>query len=220
MFGVRLEVWGPYALFTRPECKVERCSYDVITPCAARGILEAIYWKPAIRWQVDRLHVLNPIRFTNIRRNEVSAKLSGANALAAINGSAKELYLNTSAAIQQRASLVLTNVHYVIEGHFSLTKQAGPTDTPEKHHAISLRRMRQGQQFYQPYFGCKEFPAHYRLLEEGQPLPPSKAEQQTRDLGLMLYDLDYRNPQQIKPLFFHAVLEDGILDLTDCEVIG
>lgn len=119
-YGIRVEVWGPYALFSRPEMKAERVSYDVITPSAARGLIEAVYWKPAIRWKIDRIQVCNPIRFTNIRRNEVASKISASSVRSAINNGDMP-YLNTSAEIQQRASMVLYDVRYVIDAHFELT---------------------------------------------------------------------------------------------------
>src|SRR5690554_3526263 len=163
-YGIRIKVWGDYALFTRPEMKVERVSYDVMTPSAARGILEAIYWKPAIRWHVDRIHVLKPIKFTNVRRNEVSSKLSVNNAKSAMLGKTEVKLIYTTKDIQQRASMLLKDVRYVIEAHFTMTDKAGETDTPEKHYNIALRRLRQGQCFHQPCFGCREFPARFKLI--------------------------------------------------------
>lgn len=135
-YGIRVEAWGPYALFSRPEMKAERVSYDVITPSAARGLIEAVYWKPAIRWKIDRIYVCNPIRFTNIRRNEVASKISASVVRSAMNGGDMP-YLNTSAEIQQRASMALYDVRYIIDAHFELTDKAGPTDTEEKHYAIA-----------------------------------------------------------------------------------
>ena len=146
-YGIRVEVWGPYALFSRPEMKAERVSYDVITPSAARGLIEAVYWKPAIRWKIDRIQVCNPIRFTNIRRNEVASKISASSVRSAINNGDMP-YLNTSAEIQQRASMVLYDVRYVIDAHFELTDKVGPTDTKEKHYAIACRRLREGQCYH------------------------------------------------------------------------
>lgn len=217
-YGFRVEVWGEYALFTRPETKVERVSYDVMTPSAARGLLEAIYWKPAIRIHIDKIHVLNPVRFSNIRRNEVSEKLSPTKALAAMNGSDKPLYINRASAevIVQRASMVLQDVRYVIEAHFTLTDRAGE-ETEEKHYAIMSRRLRNGQCFHQPCFGTREFPAHFRLMEEGEAICYGEAPL-TCDLGLMLYDMDFSNPQNITPMFFRAKVERGVMQVQDCEV--
>lgn len=214
-FGIKIEVWGEYALFTRPEMKTERVSYDVITPSAARGLIEAIYWKPAIRWVIDRIHVLNPIRFTNMRRNEVSSKLSSSNAYAAMTGTAAVKPICTAVDIQQRASLLLKDVRYVIEAHFELTNKAGDGDTAEKHYNVALRRMRTGQFYHQPCFGCREFPANFRLVEEDV---PQGERPKDKDLGHMLWDMDFSNPRDIRPVFFRAEMKDGVIDLRDCEV--
>ncbi|MBU0501952.1 MAG: type I-C CRISPR-associated protein Cas5c, partial [Candidatus Margulisbacteria bacterium] len=141
-YGIKLKVWGGYACFTRPEMKAERVSYDVMTPSAARGILEAIYWKPAIKWVIDKIHVLNKIGFDNIRRNEVSGKISQSNVKKAMEGKGVDLYQSITDERQQRASMVLKNVAYIIEAHFEMTAKAGETDNPEKHYNIFLRRAR------------------------------------------------------------------------------
>ena len=215
-YGIKVEVWGNYALFTRPEMKTERVSYDVMTPSAARGILEAIYWKPALLWVVDCIHVLKPIRFANVRRNEVSVKLSAGNAKAAMSGGAAVKPICTPAAIQQRASLLLKDVRYLIEAHFEMTAKAGGEDTPEKHYNVALRRLKKGQYFHQPCFGCREFPAQFRLIEGDVP----KGERpKDRELGYMLYDMDYSNSRDIRPVFFRASIKDGVMDLRDCEVV-
>lgn len=215
-YGIKVEVWGDYALFTRPEMKTERVSYDVITPSAARGILEAIYWKPAIRWIIDRIHVLKPIRFTNVRRNEVSSKMSASNAKAAMTGKGDIKPICCANDIQQRASLLLKDVRYVIEAHFELTKKAGEDDTPKKHYNVTLRRLKQGQYFHQPCFGCREFPAHFRLVGDNV---PQGERPNDKDLGYMLFDMDYSNPRDIQPTFFRAILENGVIDLKKCEVV-
>ena len=215
-YGIKLEVWGDYALITRPEMKVERVSYDVITPSAARGIIDAIYFKPAISWHIDKIHVYNPIEFTNIRRNEVSSKISASTVDSVMNGKIKPLYINTNADRQQRASMILKDVRYVIEAHFELTDKAGETDTIEKHYNIALRRMRTGQCYHNPYFGCREFPVNFRLVEDDLPKSNLKGE---KDLGYMLFDMDFSNPEDIKPMFFRAIMNDGIIDLSDCEVV-
>lgn len=155
--GVKVRVWGPYALFSRPEMKVERCSYDVMTPSAARGILEAIYWHPGLRWVIDKIQVNKPIRFTSVRRNEVKSKISASNVLQAYNGADKELYLSTKEEIVQRASLLLCDVEYVIEAHFEMTEQANETDNPGKFKDIMMRRLKRGECYHMPYFGCREF---------------------------------------------------------------
>ncbi|MTI95230.1 MAG: type I-C CRISPR-associated protein Cas5 [Firmicutes bacterium] len=209
-YGVKLHVSGDYACFTRPEMKVERVSYDVITPSAARGIIEAIYWKPAIRWIIDRIHVLNEIKFTNIRRNEVSEKISAASIKKVMNGGAVDLSLIASEARQQRASMVLRDVSYVIEAHFELTEKAGPDDHPEKHYNIALRRLRRGQCYHQPYLGTREFAAKFELLEADIPSSVYSGEQ---DLGWMLWDLDFEN--NMTPIFFRARMKNGIIELAD-----
>ena len=214
-YGVALEVWGDYALITRPEMKVERVSYDVITPSSARGIIEAIYWKPAISWKIDKIHVYNPIEFTNIRRNEVKSKISHRDVDYVMNGKNKAVYINTNQDRQQRASMVLKNVRYVIEAHFELTDKAGETDTIEKHYNIALRKMRKGQCFHNPYFGCREFPANFRLIEDDIPKSELIGKQ---DLGYMLFDMDFTESENIKPMFYRAIMYDGVIDLTDCEV--
>jgi CRISPR-associated protein Cas5d len=218
-YGVKIEVEGRYASFCRPELKVERLSYDVPTHSAARGILEAIMWKPAIRYHIDRIHVLNPIRFENIRRNEISAKASASKAKAAMETGEGDLYICASDFIQQRAATVLKDVHYIIDAHFEMTDRAGSQDTPEKFYNMLLRRLRHGQCFHQPCFGVREFPAKFQLFEgkDEDIVTPYKGE--TRELGLMLYDLDYSDARNIKPTYFRAVLKDGVLDFRNCEVL-
>lgn len=213
---VQVEVWGDYALFTRPEMKVERVSYDVMTPSAARGLLEAIYWHPGMRWMIDKIHVLKPIRFTNIRRNEVSAVASAQKAKAAMAGKKTDLFINTKESIQQRASMVLQNVHYVIDAHFELTEKASPGDNAGKFCDIMRRRLEKGQCYHQPCFGTREFPAHFRAWQGGTPVTAYPNED--RELGFMLYDMDYSDPENIRPQFFRATLRQGVLDLRDCEV--
>jgi CRISPR-associated protein Cas5d len=216
-YGITIRVRGDYALFTRPEMKVERVSYDVITPSAARGILEAVYWKPAIRWVIDKVHVLNEIEFTNIRRNEVSEKVSDSEARRRMKGSQDPFYLSATDARQQRAALVLKNVDYVIQAHFDLTEKVGPEDTVEKHYNMALRRFRKGQYFSAPCLGSREFGARLDLIEDG--LIP-KSPLGDRDFGWMLYDLDFADPQDIKPKFFKAEMCAGVIDLTQVEVKG
>ncbi len=213
-FGVRLHVWGSHACFTRPEMKVERVSYDVMTPAAARGILDAIHWKPAIRWAVTRIHVLAPIRFQTIRRNEVGQKASVANARKAMRtGTSAGLGIDITAARQQRAATLLTDVAYLIEAKFTLTDRAGADDTPAKHISMFNRRAGAGQCFHRPYFGTREFPAEFRLLEDGEPLPESRLPEadRNRDLGWMSYDPGYGPDAPAS--FFRARLEDGVLEV-------
>lgn len=211
---IQLEVWGPYALFSRPELKVEKVSYDVPTPSVARGIVEAVYFHPGLRWHIDRIYVLNPISFTSIRRNEVLSKISARNVRQAAQGGRQELYLAAPQEIVQRSSLLLQDVHYVIEAHFEMTSKAAPSDNPGKFQDIVTRRMEKGQCYTTPYLGCREFSASFRRWAGG----PIKTIHETRDLGLMLYDFDYTDPQNITPTYFRAKLENGILNVRDCEV--
>ena len=219
-YGVRLHVWGDRACFTRPEMKVERVSYDVMTPSAARGLLEAIYWKPAIRWVVDRIHVLKPIRFQSFRRNEVGAVASVRLAQSAMRrGDVNGLGLVVSDHRQQRATLLLTDVAYLIEAHFELTDRAGADADPAKHIAMFQRRAEKGQCFHRPCFGAREFPAEFALLPRDAPPPPNElpADQRDRDLGWMLHDIEFRPDGSAKgSIFFHARLKDGVLDIRDC----
>lgn len=216
--GVKVKVWGDYALFSRPELKVERYSYDVMTPSAARGILEAIYWHPGLRWNIDRIYVKNPICFTSVRRNEVKSKVSASNVLQVYNGADKPLYINTKNEIVQRASTILCDVCYVIEAHFEMTEKANETDNPGKFKDIMMRRLRRGECYHMPYFGCREFPAHFCLCEEEE-IHTAYDDVNERDLGLMLYDMDYSDKENIQATFFRAVLKKGVLDLRNCEVI-
>lgn len=210
--SIRIEVWGDWALFTRPEMKVERVSYDVMPPSAARGLIEAIYWHPGMRWQVDRIYVRAPIRFSNLRRNEVKSTISARSARTVMERGSGELYLCTSDDIQQRAALLLRDVRYVIEAHFDLVpEKMAPGDNAGKFQEIASRRIQKGQFYHQPCFGCREFPAQFRPCEEVPPCPEElKGE---RDLGWMLWDMDYSDPGDIRPLFFRAELRDGVLEV-------
>ena len=208
-YGIRLQVSGDRACFTRPEMKVERVSYDVMTPSAARGILEAIHWKPAIRWVIDRIHVLKPIRFQTIRRNEVGGKASARNIKTAMNrGDLSGLALVVDEDRQQRAATVLLDVAYVIEAHFELTARADASETEGKHLDIFNRRAARGQCFHQPCLGTREFDARFELLDPNAPLPPAIGE--SRDLGFMLWDIDHGAPGR-PSLFFRARLENGVI---------
>ena len=200
--GVKVRVRGSYACFTRPEMKAERVSYDVMTPSAARGILEAIYWKPEIRWVVDRIHVLSPIRFTSVRRNEVSEKVSVDNALTAMRRGRGRLELLVEDRRQQRAGLILRDVDYAIEAHFEIL--SGERN-PGKHLDQFNRRVRDGACFHRPYLGCREFPA---LFEPADTIPASPL-RGTRDLGYMLLDIDHAADRTAH--FFPAALNDGVL---------
>ncbi|MCK4593775.1 type I-C CRISPR-associated protein Cas5 [bacterium] len=239
-YGVKLKVWSDYACFTRPEMKVERVSYDVITPSAARGILEAIYWKPEIRWVIDRIYVYEKPRFTNIRRNEVSERISAGNINQAMKGTKKDLFICVDEVDdrgslkyrQQRAAMILKGVEYIIEAHFDLLDDQ-KNEGPEKHRRQFTDRVKMGQCFHRPYMGCKEFPAHFSLVEGEIPPSPLSGE---RDLGWMLYDLSYLPVEgkeakdrdifwakvnseyaQVKAeaKFFRAIMKDGVIDVKE-----
>ena len=214
--GVKVKVWGEYALFSRPEMKVERCSYDVITPSAARGILEAIYWHPGMKWVIDKIYVQKPVQFTSIRRNEVKSKISSNNVLPVYNGADKPLYISTKSDIVQRASLLLRDVSYVIEAHFEMTEKAVESDNPGKFKDIIMRRLKRGECYHTPYFGCREFPANFCVCEDEKIETAYSGE---KDLGFMLYDMDFSDLDNIQPMFFRALMKDGVINLRDCEVI-
>jgi CRISPR-associated protein Cas5d len=204
-----LEVTGDYACFTRPEMKVERVSYDVITPSAARAIFEAILWKPAIRWQVTQIEVLKPIRWASVRRNEVGAVISSDSVKTAMKRGEGSLGLYVEEERQQRASLLLREVGYRLHAGFDMTDPVGEGDNPVKFAEMFKRRARQGQCFNQPYLGTREFSCAFRLVEGSNNEPPAIAE--SRDLGWMLYDLDYANPASPTPLFYRATMQAGVI---------
>lgn len=242
-YGIKLHIWGQYGLFTRPELKVERASYDVITPSAARGILEAIHWKPAIRWVIDRIHVLEPIRFQSIRRNEVGHKAPAGKIKSAMKrGDLADLQILVDEDRQQRASTVLVAPAYVIEAHFELTAKAGPDDTEGKHLDIFNRRAAKGQCFNQPSLGTREFVAHFALIAPEAPLPAAAGptwgallqaghpnatpaphrplEAETSDLGFgSARDLgfmlwDIDHAAPGRPsMFFRATLRNGVIEV-------
>ncbi len=213
-YGIKLHIWGDYACFTRPEMKAERVSYDVITPSAARGILESIHWKPSIKWIVNKIHVLEPIRFESVRRNELGSKISDRNVSTAMKRKSIEglfQLIEKDKERQQRAATVLRQVAYIIEAHFELTSKAGPDDSEGKHLSIFNRRARNGQCFHQPCLGTREFPAHFALIEDENSLPVSHLGEadKNRDLGWMLHDIDFAHDNT--PHFFRAQLQDGII---------
>ena len=209
--GIQLKVWGDYALFSRPEFSTERASYEVLTPSAARGIVEAIHFKPAIRWVIDRIRVLRPIRFDTIRRNEVASKASYANARQAARGEREPPFLVADEYRQQRAALVLRDVAYVIEAHFEMTVKAGPADNPGKHAEIARRRIRNGQCAFQPCFGTREFACFFSQPEADDLTRVDHSLVGKRDLGLMLHDIDFKASMTAR--FFPAVLVHGVLEV-------
>ncbi|MDD5094295.1 MAG: type I-C CRISPR-associated protein Cas5c [Dehalococcoidia bacterium] len=213
---MRLRAWGPNACFTRPEMKVERVSYDVMTPSAARGILEAIHWKPAIRWQVERIDVLKPIRWESVRRNEIGHVMAASKGIFIddIGNDGKPKYR------LQRAGLLLRDVDYIVHAHFEMTDQVGTEDTVVKHEQMFWRRAEKGQAFHRPYFGCREFAADFALVPDAQALPEPVNE--NRELGYMLHDICHDNTpnesgsphfcnEKCQPRFFKAALKGGRL---------
>ncbi|CAK0754191.1 CRISPR pre-crRNA endoribonuclease Cas5d [uncultured Gammaproteobacteria bacterium] len=206
--GIQVKVWGDYALFSRPEFSTERASYEVMTPSAARGIVEAIHWKPAIRWVIDRIRVLKPIRFDTIRRNEVASKASYGNARQAARGGPPP-YLVADEDRQQRAALVLRDVAYVIEAHFEMTGRAGAGDNPGKHAEMACRRIENGQCAYQPSLGTREFSCFFAPPEPAELTHVDPTLDHRRELGPMLHDIDFE--AGMIPRFFLAVLDRGVL---------
>ena len=212
--AVCLRVWGDYACFTRPEMKVERVSYDVMTPSAARGVLEAVMWKPQIIWRVTRIDVLKPIRWTSVRRNEVASVISTDNVKTVMNRGkgALGLYADDPKERQQRAAMLLRDVDYLIHARFDLTEKAGPEDTIAKYAAMFRRRAEKWQCFNQPYLGCREFSAAFTGVDLIESWPTPIAD--SRDLGWMLYDLEYQGSEPA-PCFFRAQLDNGTVKIPE-----
>ena len=212
-----LEVSGDFACFTRPEMKVERVSYDVMTPSAARSVFEAILWKPSIRWEVRRIEVLKPIRWVSVRRNEVASKMSVRNAQTAMNAGHGNLALYIEEDRQQRAGLFLRDVAYRL--HAELIPVGGDAvANPAKYREMFQRRAEKGQCVNQPYLGCREFAARFRLVDD--PASEPQALNESRDLGWMLYDMDFESRDDPKPRFFRADMQCGVIDLTKVQVTG
>lgn len=231
-YVVKLEVWGDYASFNRPEMKVGRVSYEFMTPSAARGILEAIYWKPQMRWVVDRIHVLSPIRFTQIRRNELDQKIPAKNVETGMKKRKGSLGIFVEEHSQQRAARILKDVRYGIEAHLEVlcpTEKNGQVlDHPEAKHLDTFkRRAATGQCFHHPYLGCREFPAYFRLLKDEEAFPPVPLELQgDRDFGYVLWDIEFRvdpdgpvveankgNHLRPEARFFRAVMRNGVIQV-------
>lgn len=223
-----LEVTGDYACFTRPEMKVERVSYDLITPSAARAVFDAILWKPAIRWRIRKVEVLKPVRWISVRRNELGAVASSRNALTTMNEGHGRMALYIEDERQQRASLFLRDVAYRLYADMELVTDEARSN-PGKYAAMFTRRAESGQCVNQPYLGCREFAASFRLIPLVDDGPgthravdgePSAMQDMSADLGWMLYDLDYSNRAEPKPKFFRARIDKGVMDLTNAEVRG
>jgi CRISPR-associated protein Cas5d len=221
-----LEVSGDFACFTRPEMKVERVSYDVMTPSAARAVFEAILWKPLIRWHVRRIEVLKPIRWMSLRRNEVSGVVSQANVKAAMNAGHGILAQFIEDERQQRAGLFLRDVAYRVHADLEVKPEAGPDNPPIKYREMFERRAGKGQCVNQPYLGCREFAARFRWVRDPAAEPAdwsglddwSRTELgfgQARELGYMLYDLDFADPSDPQPRFFRARLENGAMNVPE-----
>lgn len=214
-----LEVSGDFACFTRPEMKVERVSYDLITPSAARAVFESILWKPAIRWHIRRIEVLKPVRWTSVRRNEVGAVISSRNVSSAMNAGHGQLALYVEDERQQRAGLILRDVAYRLHAELEFLPERAPADNATKYAEMFRRRAAKGQCVNQPYLGCREFAARFRLVDEAiESAPPEPSVD--GELGWMLYDMDFSNPADPRPTFFRACVDKGVLDLTQAEVRG
>lgn len=214
-----LKVWGDYACFTRPEMKVERVSYDVITPSAARAVFEAILWKPAIRWHVTKIEVLKPVRWISVRRNEVGAVASVRTAQTAMQAGIGDLGLYIEDERQQRAGLFLRDVAYRLHARFEMTVQKGAGDSPEKFRSMFSRRADTGQCFNQPYLGCREFAAHFELVRDLETAAQEQpAIDENRDLGWMLHDIDFSNAMQ--PSFFRAEMKQGVIIVPEWDSEG
>ena len=231
-FGFKIIAEGDYACFTRPEMKVERVSYDVPTPGAIEGMLKSIYWKPAIRWVIDKIIIFNPINFMNIRRNEVKEKTSKRKVISMIRGSGEDASIYTKNCINQRASMILKNVKYGIEFHFELTglKSEKENFTEQKHYNIMLRRLRNGSCFRTPCFGCSEFPVKkIELVEEFDlsKVSPLIVEAGNVDLGYMCMRLDFCDKgapvnsnwddpvfsDSANAIYYHPYMIDGVIDV-------
>lgn len=223
--SVKLHVWGDAACFTRPEMKVERVSYDVMTPSAARGVLEAIYWKPQMRWVIERIHLLKPVQFTSVRRNEVGSKASASNAKSAMKKGTGALGLYIEEQRQQRAGTILRDVAYVIEARIEVIDTSEPV---EKHYHMFKRRAEKGQCFHRPYLGCREFIADFAWIEGDLPPTELPETQSNRDLGFVLLDIEYTPAEGksfdvieantgkkllARPQFFRAELKDGVMEV-------
>lgn len=200
-----LEVWGDHACFTRPEMKVERVSYDVITPSAARAIFEAILWKPAVRWHVRRIEVLQPIRWMTLKRNEVASIASDR---AGADGS-RGLFIEDDHV--QRSALLLRDVGYRLHADLEFLPDKDPSAAPAKYQQMFERRADKGQCVNQPYLGCREFPAYFRRVSTDAAEPPPISD--SDELGFMLFDMDFTDRADPKPMFFRAALRDGVVEV-------
>ncbi len=217
--GVAVEIWGDRGCFTRPELSVERMSYDCITPSAAVGILESVYWHPPMKYVIDKIHVLNPVMFMTVRTNELKSKAQHRAMMSAMVGTGMLPHIDRRDDIQQRTSTILRDVRYVVEAHFEVSKdEMGEGDSSAKFISILKRRLAKGQCWQQPYLGIREYAAHIRLYEGKLPPQGYYAQSGEKDLGLMLYGMDYHNPEDITPMFYRAIMRDGTIDVAGSEV--
>jgi len=213
-YGIRLHVWGDRACFTRPEMKVERVSYDVITPSAARAVFEAILWKPVIRWRIRKIEVLKPIRWISLRRNEVGAVVPVGSVKSAMHKRVGDLALYVEDERQQRAGLFLRDVAYRLHADLEVLPDGGANNPPAKFWDMFERRVGKGQCVNQPYLGCREFACDFRLVGDNDAAAPIP---ETRDLGWMLHDIDFTDAADPKPRFFRAGLQTGVLTVPDAD---
>lgn len=204
-----LEVSGEFACFTRPEMKVERVSYDIITPSSARAIFEAVLWKPAIRWQITQIEVLNPINWISVRRNEVGKIFSAPNAKQMKGESSEPMGMYIEDERQQRAGLFLRDVKYRIYADLHFDRNKDPESDYGKYAAMFERRANKGQCFNQPYLGCREFSCDFRLIDKEKIVSEVRSIEEDRALGWMLYDMDYSDTSNPMPRFFNAFMQQG-----------
>lgn len=213
-YGTKIRFWGKRALFTRPEFKTERFSYEVMTPSAAVGMLEAIFWHPGLRYIIDRIYVCSPIRFQSIKKNEVDSKGNIGEFRKMMEGGDPAKYIAKD-HIAQRSSTFLVDVDYIVEFHFEMTDKANPTDNPGKFAEMIRRRAEKGQCFSQPYFGVRDYAANFELWDDTKPIVTYKV---SRNLGVMLHSMNFSDPANIRPRFFTAELKNGIMQVSGREV--
>ena len=213
-FGTRIRFYGKRALCTRPEFKSERYAYEVMTPSAAIGMLESIYWHPGLKYVIDRIYVMNPIRFMSIKKNEVDSKGSIAEFKKMMEGGSVPAYIAKD-HISQRSSTILVDVDYIVECHFVITLEANKSDNPGKFAEILRRRAEKGQCFSQPYFGARDYSADFELVSDTEKIEPCDI---TKDLGVMLHSMDFSDSKNVRPRFFMASLEHGIMQVSCKEV--
>ena len=209
--SVLIRCWGDHACFTRPELKAERVSYDVMTPSAARGIMEAIYWHPGVTWHIQKIWVRKPIQFMNVRRNELKTIMNSRALFSALTKNGPLETCNPDDRRTQRSSMILNDVEYYIQAYVDIDEQKC-CHLPQTVNAMITRRLRRGQCYHRPYFGCREFPAHFEVAESVPECPAELAG--SRDLGLILWDIDYSREQPMS-LYFHSIMVDGLIEVPE-----